>query len=146
MWQENIRDKITQAKHFKAEFVHGWQWAGSVPHTLLRSKVSAEDGLSAAHATSVTCQGMAAASVVFATDSSEQTRPVQYFPEQQLQEDHLKLRKALIWTLRQVWYCTVGRKPKCPILWRERGKGRREGKEKRKDSLVSGFKLPLFFF
>lgn len=94
--RETIKTKISQSKSLKAEFVHGWQWAGLVSHTFLRSKVSAEDGLSTAHGTSVTCQGMAAASVVFATGSSEQTRPVQYFPEQQLQGDHLKLHKALI--------------------------------------------------
>jgi len=65
MWPENNQArKTSQAKGFTVEFVFGWQRAGAVPHTLLRSKVSSGDGLNTACATFVICQGEPAASVV----------------------------------------------------------------------------------
>lgn len=92
--REQSRQKISQAKHYKGEFVHGWQWAGSVPHTLLRGKCQGRAEHSVHHIWYLPGDGCCICG--FATGSSEQTRPVQHFPEQQLQGDHLKLHKALI--------------------------------------------------
>lgn len=110
--QKIIEPKNSQAKCFTAGSVFGWQRAGAVvPRALLGSKVNAE--CSTCHICYVPRGGRRICG--FATGSSEQTRSLQYSPEQQLQEDHLKLHKALIWTPRQVWYRAVGHKPKCPM-------------------------------